>query len=223
VSGRVAEFVFDGRDAADLARMRAAAESDAEVRAALVRLTAVDASTPGSSSPPAEAAPAPWAKPLVVVVSGAVDGIGLALATCADVLLATPDASFVLPPADAAGAARETLVRCSSQLPYRLVTALTMARRPLSAERAHEVGFVNELADADAIEAVARRWAESLAAVPPDAAAAIREAATEGLGEDLAAAIAGRYAAVERYAASADAAEAVAALLEGRRPLWRGH
>ena len=38
-----------------------------------------------------------------------------------------------------------------------MVTALTMARLPLSAERAHELGFVNELADKGSLEATVAR------------------------------------------------------------------
>jgi enoyl-CoA hydratase len=230
VSARLAELeLSDPRallaPARELSTARAEAEADPEVWAVLIRSTGPDALATarlesGSESP--AAALTPSAKPLILAVAGEVSGAGLALATCADVLVATPTSSFLLPPPEASGAAGEALLRCCTQLPYRMVTALTMAGRPLSAERAHELGFVNELADEDALEATSAAWAESIVAAPPLAAEAIRQAASEGLGKDLGTAIGDRYRAVERYAGSADAAEAVEALLEGRRPLWRG-
>jgi enoyl-CoA hydratase/carnithine racemase len=227
VSGRLAEIeVGDAgmlaAPAADLDAARAAAEADPEVWAVLV-LAGADALAAAPDAGPVPAATTPWAKPLVLAVDGVVSGAGLGLAACADAIVAGPDASFVLPAADAAGPDREILLRCSAQLPYRVVTALTMARRPLSAARAHEVGFVTELADAEGLADAARGWGEAFAAVPPGAAEGIRQAASEGLGLCLAEAIAERYEAVGRYAGSADAAEAVRALLEGRRPLWHGH
>jgi len=209
--------------ATELSAARAAAEADPEVWAVLVRATGADPLAAPAGAESAVSSATPWAKPLVLAVDGVVSGAGLGLAACADAIVATPEASFLLPAADGAGADREVLLRCCAQLPYRLVTALTMARRPLSAERAHEVGFVTELAGADELEGAARLWAESFAAVPPGAAEGIRQAALEGLGLGLAEAIAGRYEAVGRYAGSADAGEAVRALLEGRRPLWHGH
>jgi enoyl-CoA hydratase/carnithine racemase len=230
VSARLAELrLSDPRalvgPARDLCTARAEAEADPQVWAVLIRAAGPDALATArleSGSDPAAAALTPWAKPLILAVAGEVSGNGLALATCADVLVATPTSSFVLPPPEASGAAREALLRCCTQLPYRTVTALTMARRSLTAERAHELGFVNELADERVLEATVAEWAKSIVAGPPIAAEAIRQAASEGLGKDLATAIGDRYRAVERYAGSADAAEAVKALLEGRRPLWRG-
>jgi enoyl-CoA hydratase/carnithine racemase len=231
VSARLAELrLSDPRalvgPARELCTARAEAEADPQVWAVLIRAAGPDTLATArleSGSDPAAAALTPWAKPLILAVAGEVSGAGLALAGGADVLVATPTSSFLLASPEAGGAAREALLRCSTQLPYRMVTALTMARRPLSAERAHELGFVNELADEDSLEATVAEWAAAIVAAPPLAAEAIRLAAAEGLGKDLAAAIGDRYGAVERYAGSADAAEAVAALLEGRRPLWRGH
>jgi enoyl-CoA hydratase/carnithine racemase len=231
VSARLAELrLSDPRallaPAPELPAARAEAEADPEVWAVLIRATGPEALATArleSGSEPAAAVLTPWAKPLILAVAGEVSGAGLALATCADVLVATPTSSFQLPPPEASGAAREALLRCCRQLPYRMVTALTMAGRPLTAERAHELGFVNELADESVLDATVGEWAEAVVAAPPIAAEGIREAASEGLGKDLATAIGDRYRAVERYSESADAAEAVAALLEGRRPLWRGH
>lgn len=227
MSGRLVEVeLTDPGSLPGLDAARRQAEGDPDAWAVLVSSSGpdpLDAGGPGAAGEDLEAVLTPWSKALVVAVTGTVSGAGLGLVACADVLVAAPSASFVLPPADATGAAREILLRCCTQLPYRVITALTMARRPLSAERAHELGFVNELAVEEEPEAAARRWAEAIVAVSPLAAEAVRQAALEGLGKDLAVAIGDRYRAVERYAGSADAAEAMAALIEGRRPLWRGH
>jgi enoyl-CoA hydratase/carnithine racemase len=207
-----------------LASARAEVEADPTVWAVLIRAIGPDplAAEPQGGPGAVVARQAPSAKPVILAATGTVSGPGFGLALGADVLVATSDARFLLPAPDATGAGQEALARCFDQLPYRVVTSLAMAHRPLTASRAHELGFVNELAAEGELEAIAREWAESILAVSPLAAEAIREAAAEGLGKDLATAIGARYRAVERYAGSADAAEALEALVEGRRPLWRG-
>jgi len=231
VTAHLAELELRGPEAllppaSELAATRAAAEADPDVWAVLIRAAGSDPLASAEIEPVIEDPASdltPWAKPLILAATGTVSGRGFELALNADVLVATAGSSFVLPPPATTAARRTALGRCFDQLPYRVVTAHAMARRPLSAERAHDLGFVNELATPETLGAVAQDWAERILAASPLAAAAIGEAAIEGLGKDLATAIRGPYSAVADYASSADAAEAVKALVEGRRPLWRGH
>ena len=113
--------------------------------------------------------------PLVVAVDGAAIGIGFTALLHADVVVATPAATF--------GAPFGQLGLCpeagSSLLLPRLVgrqKALEMflLGRRLDAEETLAAGLVNRIVPPDALAATAREYAEALAALPPEAVRATR-------------------------------------------------
>lgn len=158
-------------------------------------------------------------KPSLVAVNGAAVGAGVDLALRADLRVADEEASFRLPEVDLG-----SFVLLWENLPH-AVTAEMLSGASLSAQRAHQVGLVNRLAPAGTALAVATAWAEELLAKPPHvlaqalkmlrllrnsnaipSAQSLREASTAEL---------------RRWAGSDDVKEAVAALLQRRRPVYR--
>jgi len=99
---------------------------------------------------------------------------------------------------------------------------LLLTGKPMSAERAKEVGLVWKLVKPEDLHAEARTWARTLTAAAPLAQRATKEVAwrTADMGwiESV------RFGETMRKVAGAteDAAEGIRAWAEKRRPEWRG-
>lgn len=162
-------------------------------------------------------------KPLVAAVRGHAVGGGSELAMCADILLANDTASFRLPEApggliDHSG----VLHRIARRLPLGVAMDLIPTGRPLEADEAHRLGLISRLVSADELLATALDVCAAIAAAPPLAAQAAKEAVHDGLTFSLAEALARSYPGIRRFRASRDAGEAMAALKDRRPPVWTG-
>jgi 2-(1,2-epoxy-1,2-dihydrophenyl)acetyl-CoA isomerase len=162
--------------------------------------------------------------PLVVAVEGACVGAGLGIALCGDVRVAGESARFAtafgnLALASDSGVAR-ALVR---QLGPSRTSGLMLLGDRFSAREAAEWGLVHRVvpdgsATAEGL-ALARRLADGPTAGHRETKALLRSAGTSTLPATLE-----REAVVQRrLGATDDHHEAVAAFLEGRAPLFRGH
>lgn len=162
------------------------------------------------------------ATPLIAAVEGFALGGGLELALACDLVVAASDARFGLPEVGiglipTCGG----LFRGPRAIPHNIARELILTGDPISASRAHELGFVNALTGPGEALARAVAMAERIARNAP---LAVREAlaATErAIGPDDDAWTA-TDAATATVRASADAAEGVAAFLEKRPPVWTG-
>jgi enoyl-CoA hydratase len=161
-------------------------------------------------------------------VIAAVDGPALAGGTeivlACDLVVASTTATFGIPEVKrslvAAGGA---LFRLPRRIPFNLAMELTLTGDPVGAQRAYELGLVNQLcAPGQALEA-ARTLARRIASNAPVAVRASRDVllgaalADEDTGWHLSGAA---MAAVMR---SDDFREGVTAFIEKRPPRWSGH
>lgn len=162
------------------------------------------------------------ATPVVTAINGPAVGIGMLLALCADVRIASPSATFIT------AFSRLGLVAeygIAWVLP-RLIglgpaTELLLSGRAVPAEEARSLGLVGVI-DEDPL-ARAMAWAnEVAAAVSPDSVrvmkAQLLAAATSTLGEAVEASLIAMRASV----AGPDLAEALRAREEGRPPVFTG-
>ncbi len=118
--------------------------------------------------------------PVVVAVEGPVSGFGLALALAADLRVATAAASLAVgPPASAAGLVGGTVWLLERACGRALLTHLAWTGAQLTAEQAHAHGLVS------AVDEDPRGLAETLAAVPPAAASALKRDLTSRQRRDL--------------------------------------
>jgi enoyl-CoA hydratase/carnithine racemase len=160
-------------------------------------------------------------KPVIAQIEGVAVGGGFAIASGADLRIATPDSRFGLPMA-------RTLGNCLSMSAYahfmdllgpsRLKEMMFTARL-LSADEALAAGFVHEIVPPEGIESRVREQAERIAAHAPitlwvtkEAIRRIQAARPLPDGDDL---IATTYG-------SADFREGVRAFVEKRPPRWTG-
>lgn len=162
-------------------------------------------------------------KPLIAAVEGFALAGGFEVALSCDILVAARDARFGIPEVKrslvAAGGA---LLRLPKRIPYHLAMELALTGDPISAERAHEIGIVNRLAEPGKALDAAVELAEAIAKNAPlalDASKSIVQQVedwTEAEAWDRQGEIAGPVFVSE------DAREGATAFAEKRDPVWRG-
>jgi crotonobetainyl-CoA hydratase/dehydration protein DpgD len=163
------------------------------------------------------------AKPVVARVNGHAFGGGFELALACDVIVASDTATFALPEAKLgliAGAGG--VFRLSRQAPYRTALGHLITGRPMTAARAHELGLVNEVVPADALDACVQGWVDDILRCAPLSVRAIKEAAAAAATLPLEEAFAAHYRWEERRTHSEDAFEGPLAFVEKRAPQWTG-
>lgn len=107
-------------------------------------------------------------KPLVAAVEGSALGGGLEIALACDLVVAADDAKLGLP--EVARGVIPTcgaLFRAMQRMPVNVARELVLTARPMTAGRAHELGFVNALASPGQATAAALEMARSIAANAP--------------------------------------------------------
>jgi enoyl-CoA hydratase len=156
----------------------------------------------------------------IAVLEGPAFGGGLELAAACDIRVMVPTATLALPEASVGivpgWSGTQRLARL---LPEAVLKEMALFGRRLTAERAHQIGFVAEVAE-DA-RGVALAMAEQLAATSPRATEVAKYMIHAGAGEDSAALIEALGGGM--MAASGDKAEGVAAFRAKRKPEFSGN
>ncbi len=162
-------------------------------------------------------------KPILAKVCGHAVGGGFELALACDIVVAADNASFALPEArlgliPGAGG----LFRLPRQIPVKIAMGHLMTGRPITAERALALGFVNEVAPLAEVDACVQGWIDDLLRCAPLSLRAIKEATARAAHLSLEAAFAADYRWEAARRDSADCKEGPRAFAEKRAPVWRG-
>ena len=159
-------------------------------------------------------------KPVIAVVEGAAMGGGMGLASCADIVLAGPNAIFALSEARLGLVAAQIAPFVVARLGLATTRRLALTGSRLNAAHAAAVGLVDELLPENA--ALDDRLEAILADIQACAPAAL--AATKSLLNDLSgldiAAFAQTAAEVFADAVAGEGAEGIAAFKQKRAPAW---
>lgn len=117
-----------------------------------------------------------YPKPVVAAVEGAAAGAGFSLALMCDFVVAARDSFFVMAYSNIAlspdGGGSWNLART---LPRPIANEILMLGERISAERLHQLGGVNHLANPGEALAQALQWAQRLNARAPNALTAIKD------------------------------------------------
>lgn len=153
--------------------------------------------------------------PVIGVLSGHTFGGGLELAATCDLRIAAPQATLALP---------ETGVgivpgwsgtqRLASQLPPAVLKEMVLTGARISAERMHQIGFLNAVSDTP--REAAEEMAQRVVANAPQATETAKWMVSAALGEDSAAHIEALAGAA--MAPTAEKTEGITAFAEKRKP-----
>lgn len=165
----------------------------------------------------------PPAKPLIAAVEGYALAGGTELALATDLIVAARDSAFGIPEVKRGlVAGGGGLLRLPERIPYAIAMELALTGDNLSAERAHELGMVNALAEPGAALDAAIALAEKITANGPLAVAATKRIITESRGWSLDTRFAQQMKILFPIFTSNDAKEGAIAFAEKRPPRWTG-
>ena len=160
-------------------------------------------------------------KPVIAAVNGLAYAGGFLLVQNCDLVLAAEHARFAITEVKVGRGAPWAAV-LPALIPPKVALQLLLTGEPISADRAHQLGLVNEVVPAAELADRAQSWAERIAAQAPLSVRAAKQMvyATRGLP------VAEAYAEAERLYAplylSDDAQEGPRAFAEHRAPRWTG-
>jgi enoyl-CoA hydratase len=162
-------------------------------------------------------------KPLIAAIEGFAVAGGMEIALACDLIVAANGAKMGIPEAKrslvAAGGA---LLRLPRRMPYHVVMELALTGDTMPAERFHELGVVNHLAEPGAAVDVALELAGRLARNGPLALVASKQILQEQFDWSSAEMWDKQAAISGPVFASEDSKEGASAFKEKRDPVWKG-
>ena len=165
----------------------------------------------------------PPRKPLIAAVEGFAMAGGFEIALACDLVVAARGARLGIPEVRRSlVAAAGALIHLPKRIPYHVAMELALTGDPITAERAHELGLVNRLADPGAAVDVARELAAAIARNGPLALDASKRILTGAADWTTEQAWRRQHEIAAPVFASDDAREGATAFAEKREPVWRG-
>ena len=165
----------------------------------------------------------PPVKPLIAAVEGYALAGGTELALATDLIVASKDSAFGIPEVKRGlVAGGGGLLRLPQRIPYAIAMELALTGENLSAERAHDLGLVNALAEPGGALDAAIELAERITANGPLAVAATKRIIIESRGWSPDTMFAEQTKILMPVFTSNDAREGAVAFAEKRPPKWTG-
>lgn len=180
----------------------------------------------GMAVPPRDMFPLPYdnmelSKPTIAAVNGVAFAGGWMIAQACDLCVASTTARFAITEVKV-GRGVPWAAPLIHMIPQRIMMEILLTGKPISAQRAYEVGLVNRLAEPEALLATALELAAEILDGAPLSVKAARETVMLSTEMGRGAALQAARAAHEYCYNSEDAQEGPRAFAEKRRPEWKG-
>lgn len=160
-------------------------------------------------------------KPVIAAVNGVAYAGGWLLAQMCDLCIAAEHATFAITEAKV-GRGMPWAAPLGHIIPQRVMMELLLTGNPISARRAYEIGFVNQVVPLSELIPAAMAMAEKIAGNAPLTVRAARELVYLSTEMGRSAALRAGHHVFERVYRSEDAQEGPRAFKEKRKPQWRG-
>ena len=180
----------------------------------------------GMQVPPRDFFPIPYdsielSKPTIAAVNGVAFAGGWMIAQACDLCVASTTAKFAITEVKV-GRSSPWAAPLIHMIPQRIMMEIILTGKPISAQRAYEIGLVNRIAEPDALMDVALELARDILDGAPLSVKAGRDTVMLATEMGRAAALQAARAASEYTYMSDDAQEGPRAFAEKRKPKWKG-
>ncbi|MFD9664924.1 enoyl-CoA hydratase/isomerase family protein [Rhodococcus sp. NPDC059968] len=161
-------------------------------------------------------------KPTIAAVNGAAFAGGFLLAQTCDLCIASSTATFAISEVKI-GRGSPWAAPLPLMIPPRIAMEIVLTGAALTAQRAYEIGFVNQVVEPGELADATQRFAELIAANAPLSVSAGKKTAKLTAEHPLSGAFEMAEKIWEPVYLSDDAQEGMLAFSEKRRPHWKGH
>jgi enoyl-CoA hydratase len=162
-------------------------------------------------------------KPLIAAVEGYALAGGFELAISCDLIVAAEDSKFGIPEVKRGlAAAAGGLAKLPKQIPPRVAMELALTGDFISAQRAYDLGLINQVVAAGTALEAARALAAKIAANGPLAVAASKQVVANAQDWNTGTMFTEQMKLIQPVLTSADAIEGAMAFAEKRAPNWQG-
>lgn len=160
-------------------------------------------------------------KPVIAAVNGVAYAGGFMLAQMCDLCVCSDNALFGITEAKV-GRGMPWAAPLAHMLPQRIFMELLLTGQPMSAQRAHELGYANAVVPLEKLRDTALTMARQIATNAPLTVKAARELVYLSTEMGRSAALRAAYPLFESVYLSEDAQEGPRAFAEKRAPQWKG-
>jgi len=163
-------------------------------------------------------------KPVIAAVNGTALGGGFEIALACDIIVAADSATFGLPePRVGLAALAGGMQRLPRHVPPKVAMGMMLTAKPITAQRAHELGIVNEVVPLKDLQGAAERWANEILECSPTSVRVTKQVATLSEWMPLEASMDNsKYPLVGTLFGSEDMTEGIVAFAQKRKPAWKG-
>jgi enoyl-CoA hydratase/carnithine racemase len=158
--------------------------------------------------------------PVIARVHGTATAAGCQLVAACDLAVAAPAATFATPGVKIGLFCTTPMVPLVRAIPAKPALEMLLTGKPISAERAYQLGLVNRVVPADELDRAVQEYVDAIMASSSHVIRLGKEAFYDQLGINESAAYERATDVMTDNALSADAQEGIAAFLAKRKPAW---
>ena len=167
-------------------------------------------------------------KPIIAAVNGLAFGGGFEIALACDLIIASDNASFALPePLIGTAAVGSGMHRLIRNIGLKPAMHMLLTGHSINAEKALQLGLVNDVVTSDALMPAARKLAAQILKCAPLAIQTTKACAMQGLEKNgleaaMQAQLNGEFTQLQTMYESQDIQQGISAFLQKRKPQWQG-